>query len=330
MTTILNTPERLLDQYISGTLLAHPHLGKLEDAPVVYDRQFDGTTIPILSGGGSGHEPAHLGFVGRGMLTAAVYGPLFVPPAPEHILAALRFLHRGQGVFVIVKNFAADVTNFSKAIAQARQEGIPVQYVLAHDDISVDVKGGFKKRHRGLAGTILLHKLLGAASQGGASLDDLYQLGMEASLNMATIGFATKSAKLPMSGEPLFDLAEGYISYGVGIHGEEGYRVVPFQSSEQLAIEIVNKLKLRFRWQEGQAFILLVNNLGATPELEQAVFLNDIYQLLDLEGLSIPVIKTGRLMTSLDMAGISVTLCQLSHSSWLDLLAEPTSAFAWP
>lgn len=329
MTRIINQPDDLLDQYVQATLLTQAHLAKHPDLPLVYDRQFDGQTVPILSGGGSGHEPAHLGYVGQGMLTAALYGPIFVPPSADQVLAALRFLHRGQGVFVIVKNFEADLEAFRTGIEAARSEGIPVRYVVSHDDISVDIKARFRKRHRGLAGTIFLHKLLGAASQRGASLTDLEKLGLDISLATATIGFATTAASLPQTNQALFDLPDGQISYGIGIHGEEGYRTVPFQSSEQLANEIVNKLKLRFHWQEGQPFLLLVNNLGTMPELEQAVFLNDIHQLLELDGLTVAFVKSGKFMTSLNMAGISVSLCQLKNPSWLDLLHQDTTAFAW-
>lgn len=329
MTSIINQSDLMIDQYLAGTLLSHPHLEKLAGCPLVYDKAFDGQRVPILSGGGSGHEPAHLGFVGQGMLTGALYGPLFVPPSAQEVLTAIRFLHRGQGVFVIIKNFEADLASFQTAIRQARQEGIPVKYVVSHDDISVEVASNFKKRHRGLAGTIFLHKILGAASQAGASLDELEALALDVSLATATIGFASQPARLPQASQPLFELAPGTISYGMGIHGEPGYRTVPFVASEQLAVEIVNKLKLHFRWQEDAPYLLLVNNLGSTTELEQGIFLHDICQLLELEGLRLPFIKSGRLMTSLDMTGISVTLCQLRSPNWLPLLEAPTTAFAW-
>lgn len=329
MTLIINHPDDLLDQYVQATLLTHPHLAKHADLPLIYDRHFDGQTIPILSGGGSGHEPAHAGYVGQGMLTAALYGDIFVPPTAQEVFKAIQFLNRGQGVFVIIKNFEADLASFRAGIEAARAQGIPVRYVVSHDDISVDIKARFRKRHRGLAGTIFLHKILGAASQAGASLNQLEELGLTVSLNTATIGFATSSARLPQTGQALFDLPEGQISYGIGIHGEEGYRTVAFTSAEQLANEIINKLKLRFRWQEGQAFILMVNNLGTLSELEQATFLNDIRQLLELEGLTLPFITSGKFMTSLNMAGLSVSLCSLEDQLWLDYLKADTTAFAW-
>ncbi|MGT2934420.1 DhaKLM operon coactivator DhaQ [Streptococcus castoreus] len=329
MVTIFNQTQPLISQYTAGILTAHPHLAQLQDLPIIYNRHLDDDLIPILSGGGSGHEPAHVGFVGDGMLSAAIYGDIFTPPTAVNILEALRFLDKGKGVFVIIKNFKADLQEFRKAINLARQEGHHIKYIISHDDISVEPKKSFQMRHRGLAGTILLHKILGAATQKGANLDDLEALAFELATETATIGFATKSATLPNVTLPLFDLADKQISYGIGIHGEEGYRTVPFISSEHLAVEIVNKLQIKFHWQEGEHFILLVNNLGTATDLEQGIFLNDIHQLLELEGLQLPFIKNGKFMTSLDMTGISVTLCRLKNKAWLDYLQAPTNAYAW-
>lgn len=329
MVFIKNRQDNVIADYIEGFYRTNKYVKKLEHQPILVQKEQDSQLVPIISGGGSGHEPAHVGFVGKGMLTAAVYGEIFTPPTAEEVLAAIRAVHKGKGVFLIVKNFEADLETFGQAIAQARQEGIAVKYIVSHDDISVDTKDNFRMRHRGLAGTILLHKVLGAAALSGYNLDQLEQLGLSLATEIATIGFATKSASLPDVSQPLFDLADGEISYGIGIHGEEGYRTVTYESSEQLANEIVNKLKLKFRWKEGEEYVLLVNNLGNLSELEQGIFLNDLYQFLELEGLKLPYIKTGKFMTSLDMEGISVTLCRVKDPVWLDFLQAPTEAAAW-
>ncbi|HFI0398102.1 TPA: DhaKLM operon coactivator DhaQ [Streptococcus suis] len=329
MVFIKNKQTTIIDEYMDGFCRTNAEVKKVSGLPIVLQKVQDDHLVPIISGGGSGHEPAHIGFVGKGMLTAAVYGEIFTPPTAEEVLAAIRTVNRGRGVFLIVKNFEADLLSFGKAIERARQEGIEVKYIVSHDDISVDTKNNFRMRHRGLAGTILLHKILGAAALSGYDLNALEQLGLSIATEIATIGFATKSAYLPNAALPLFDLEEGEISYGIGIHGEEGYRTVRFESSEQLANEIVNKLKLKFRWQEGEEYILLVNNLGSMSEVEQGIFLNDICQFLELEGLRISFIKTGKFMTSLDMGGISVTLCRVKDQLWLDFLQAPTTALAW-
>ncbi|MGQ7397831.1 DhaKLM operon coactivator DhaQ [Streptococcus suis] len=329
MVFIKNRQDNVIADYIEGFYRTNQYVKKLEHQPILVQKEQDSQLVPIVSGGGSGHEPAHVGFVGKGMLTAAVYGEIFTPPTAEEVLAAIRAVHKGKGVFLIVKNFEADLASFGKAIEMARQEGIAVKYIVSHDDISVDTKDNFRMRHRGLAGTILLHKILGAAAFSGYNLDQLEQLGLSLATEIATIGFATQSACLPDVSQPLFDLADGEISYGIGIHGEEGYRTVTYESSEQLANEIVNKLKLKFRWQEGEEYALLVNNLGTMSELEQGIFLNDLYQFLELEDLKLPYIKTGKFMTSLDMEGISVTLCRVKDPVWLDFLQAPTEAAAW-
>ena len=329
MVVISNQESQLVDDYIKGFCLTHPHIRKVEGLPVLMRTSLDTEIVPVVAGGGSGHEPAHVGFVGQGMLAAAVYGDIFIPPTADDILAAIEEVNRGKGVFLIVKNFEADLASFGQAIARAREKGIVVKYVIAHDDISVDTKNNFQMRHRGLAGTILLHKIVGAAAHRGETIYDLEQLALSLAPEIATIGFATQSTSLPQASSPLFDLEEGCISYGIGIHGEEGYRTVVFESSEQLANEIVNKLKLKFRWKEGEEFILLVNNLGTVSELEQGVFLHDICQFLDLEGLKLSYIKTGKFMTSLDMKGLSVTLCRVRDPRWLDYLQETTDAPAW-
>lgn len=329
MVFIKNEHAKMIDHYMEGFCRTNAEVKKVKNLPIIVQKQQDKRVVPLLSGGGSGHEPAHVGFVGKGMLTAAVYGEIFTPPTAEEILAAIRRVDKGRGVFLIVKNFEADLLSFGEAIERARQEGIAVKYIVSHDDISVDTKNHFRMRHRGLAGTILLHKILGAAALRGCDLDALEQLGLALATEIATIGFATKSAYLPNAALPLFDLEEGDISYGIGIHGEEGYRTVTFESSEQLANEIVNKLKLKFRWKEGEEYILLVNNLGTMSEVEQGIFLNDICQFLELEGLVLSYIKTGKFMTSLDMGGISVTLCRVGDQTWLDYLRADTDAPAW-
>lgn len=329
MVFISNAQNQVIANYIEGFCSANPKLRKVPNFPIVTVKEQNQAVVPVLSGGGSGHEPAHVGFVGQGMLTAAVYGEIFVPPTAAEIAHAIREIDCGKGVFIIIKNFEADLDSFGAAIEMVQQEGIVVKYIVAHDDISVDTKDYFRMRHRGLAGTILLHKIVGAAALAGYSLDELEQLALSLATEIATIGFATKSAFLPNEAKPLFELKEGEISFGIGIHGEEGYRTTSFESSEQLANEIVNKLKLRFRWKEGENYILLVNNLGTMSEVEQGIFLNDICQFLELEGLVLPYVKTGKFMTSLDMVGISVTLCRITDLKWLDWLRADTEALAW-
>ncbi|WP_161981052.1 DhaKLM operon coactivator DhaQ [Streptococcus sp. S784/96/1] len=328
MVQVCNKGMDFVLESIEAITQVNAHLEQIEDLAAVYYREVSENQIPILSGGGSGHEPAHFGYVGKGMLTAAISGPIFVPPCANDILKVIRFLNRGKGVFVIIKNFEADLREFSQAIYQARSEGIPVKYVISHDDISVETSN-FKLRHRGVAGTVLLHKIIGQAAYEGASLEELERLGLEVATAMATLGFATKPATILGDNHPMFQLEPGNISFGIGIHGEPGYRTVPFQSSEILANELINKLKMKLKWQDRESFILVINNLGATSKMEELIFTNDVLEFLALDELEIVFTKTGRLVTSLDMAGLSITLCRLQDKKWLQYLQAPTDAFGW-
>lgn len=327
MTSIQNHSNQSISAYIQASLALNPHLAKHPNLPLLYLKERNPQLIPILSGGGSGHEPAHMGYIGDGMLTGALYGSFFTPPKQADILEAIRFLDQGQGVFIIIKNFPADLLEFRGAIQAARKEGHQIAYVLSHDDISIENKQKYQIRGRGLAGTILLHKILGHAAQTGASLEDLEKLGLQVSSQIATIGFASKTSTLFEKDRPTFTIPHNHISYGIGIHGEEGYRMEAFTSSEQLANEILNKLRLHFHWKSGDSYILLINNLGTTSELEMGIFTHDLLQLLDIQGIQPTLVKSGRFMTSLDMAGISVTLCPAQN--YLEALQAPTNAFAW-
>ncbi|WMX71091.1 DhaKLM operon coactivator DhaQ [Lactococcus cremoris] len=324
-TSTTEIPEEML----KGVEITHTHLSYLSETGILYDNTFDNKAVPIISGGGSGHEPAHIGYVGAGMLAAAVTGPLFVPPRAKNILKAIRQVNSGKGVFVIIKNFEADLKEFKKAIEEARTEGIDVRYIVSHDDISVNAYN-FHKRHRGVAGTILLHKVLGAFAKEGASIDEIEQLALSLSPEIYTLGVALAPVNFPHH-RTSFLLAEDEVSFGVGIHGEPGYRIEKFEGSERIAVELVNKLKAEINWQKkaNKNYILLVNGLGSTTLMELYHFQYDVMRLLELEGLSIKFCKVGNLMTSCDMSGISLTLCSVKDPKWLDYLNAPTGAFAW-
>ena len=282
-TSTTEIPEEML----KGVELTHTHLSYLSETGILYDNTLDNKAVPIISGGGSGHEPAHIGYVGAGMLAAAVTGPLFVPPRAKNILKAIRQVNSGKGVFVIIKNFEADLKEFKKAIEEARTEGIDVRYIVSHDDISVNTYN-FHKRHRGVAGTILLHKVLGAFAKEGASIDEIEQLALSLSPEIYTLGVALAPVNFPHH-RTSFLLAEDEVSFGVGIHGEPGYRIEKFEGSERIAVELVNKLKAEINWQKkaNKNYILLVNGLGSTTLMELYHFQYDVMRLLELEGLSI-------------------------------------------
>ena len=287
MKKIINEPTKVVDEMLNGLEFVHSDLVKRVKGFDVIQRTSEKTgKVAIISGGGSGHEPAHAGFVGEGMLSAAICGAVFTSPTPDQILEAIKQSDEGAGVFTVIKNYSGDVMNFEMAKDLAEMEGIKIKYIVSHDDISIE-KLNFRTRHRGVAGTILLHKILGYYALNGASLDELEQVALKLSTSMATLGVATKPANLPNHENDMFKLAPDTISYGIGIHGEEGYRTEKFISSELLANELINKLRMNLKWKPKDPYILLINNLGATTRLEELIFSNDVLQLLDIDRLNI-------------------------------------------
>jgi len=283
----------------------------------------------IISGGGSGHEPADFGYVGHGMLSVAVAGSIFAPPTPEQVLEAIRLVDPSRGVLLIVKNFAADVDSFLQAEALAKAEGRSVDHVIVNDDVSIEDDATYTKRRRGVAGTVFVHKIVGAAAREGYDLPQLKELGDAVVSRLHTLGVALSPANDPTKGNPSFTLEPNEAYYGVGIHGEKGYRKEAFSSSEKLAVELFNKLKRMYRWKPRDPFAILVNGLGATPLVEQYIFANDIRRLCELDGLDIRFVKIGTHLTSLDMEGISLSFLQVEDEKWEQWLKADVRVAKW-
>lgn len=326
---IMNDSKQICEQMLEGIAYAYSdHLQRIEGTGIFLRKDPIEKKVAIISGGGSGHEPAHAGYVGKGMLDACVCGPVFIPPSAEEILLAIETVDQGQGVLLIVKNFEADVKAFMKAQSLAQKKGHQVETVLVADDCSID-KASFKQRRRGVAGTVFVQKILGAASQDQASLKALKALGDQVVKASNTLGVALEAGVYPGEAKAAFALAEDEISFGVGIHGEEGYRIEKFTSSERLAIELLNKLKNQYHWRAKDRFAMMVNGLGSTPLMELFVFTNDLRRLLVLEDLDMVFKKVGNYMTSNDMAGLSLTFLKIEDERWLDYLQAPCDTFAW-
>ncbi|GEN56103.1 DhaKLM operon coactivator DhaQ [Halolactibacillus alkaliphilus] len=293
---------------------------------IIYQKDVSG--VSLISGGGSGHEPAHFGYVGEGMLSASVSGDLFTPPFPDAILRAIERTDTGAGALLIVKNFASDVEVFTEAKRLAKQKGHHVEMVIVSDDVSVDNKETYSKRKRGVAGTVLIYKILGYFKQHGLSLSELCTIADDLMPHLFTLGVALSSAALPET-DPFFSLASNEVYFGVGIHGEKGYRKEPFQSSEQLAIELYNKLKHLHRFKPGEQYAFLINGLGATPLLEQYVFSHDIKRLAHLDKITIDFIKTGTQLSSYNMHGISLSCLKITDPRFKEALRMPVAASHW-
>lgn len=328
MKKIINEPTKVVDEMLNGLEFVHSDLVKRVKGFDVIQRTSEKTgKVAIISGGGSGHEPAHAGFVGEGMLSAAICGAVFTSPTPDQILEAIKQSDEGAGVFMVIKNYSGDVMNFEMAKDLAEMEGIAVESVVVDDDIAVE-DSLYTQGKRGVAGTIFVHKILGNAAENGKSLSEIKELADKLVPNIHTVGLALSGATVPEVGKPGFVLDENEIEFGIGIHGEPGYRREKMQQSYDLAKELVNKLLKNFDDTEGD-FGMLVNGMGATPLMEQYIFANDVRKLLDEKGINVTFKKLGNLMTSIDMAGISLTLIKLEDDEWLNALEAPVNTIAW-
>ncbi|MEY8700312.1 dihydroxyacetone kinase subunit DhaK [Streptococcus ferus] len=329
MKKIINQPKDVVNEMLDGIVYMHDHLVERLDGLEVIVRKADKKgKVGLISGGGSGHEPSHAGFVGQGMLSAAVCGAVFTSPTPDQILEAIKASDEGAGVFMVIKNYSGDVMNFEMAQELAEMEGIDVASVVVDDDIAVE-NSLYTQGQRGVAGTILVHKILGYAAEAGQSLDEIKSLADKLVPHIKTIGLALSGATVPEVGKPGFVLAEDEFEYGVGIHGEPGYRKEKLQPSLELAKELTTKLLDAFDAKAGDKFALLINGLGSTPLMEEYIFANDVANLLKEKGVEVVFKKIGDYMTSLDMAGLSLTLMKVADDAWLDALEAPVVTPAW-
>ncbi len=329
MKKIINRPETILDEMLKGFSLAHQDIvERVFESDVIVRKNKKEGKVGLVSGGGSGHEPAHAGFVGTGMLDAAVCGEVFTSPTPDQILKGIQAADSGAGVLLIVKNYSGDIMNFEMAKDLADLEDISCEIVVVDDDIAVE-DSTYTAGKRGVAGTILVHKILGSMAEQGASLVELKEAGEKLVEHINTLGVALYAATVPAVGHPGFELAEDEIEFGVGIHGEPGYRKDKLKSADELAKELVDKLKASFNWQSGDEYGILVNGLGATPLMEQYIFLNSVQNILNEEGIKVAFYKVGNYMTALDMTGISLTMIRLEDPTWLKHLNSVTDTAAW-
>ena len=293
MKKIINKPENVVTEMLDGLAYVHSDLvHRVEGFDIIARNEQAAGQVGLISGGGSGHEPAHAGFVGDGMLSAAIAGAVFTSPTPDQILEAIKEADQGAGVFMVVKNYSGDIMNFEMAQELAEMEGIEVASVVVDDDIAVE-NSLYTQGRRGVAGTIFVHKILGHAAREGKSLAEIKDLADKIVPNIHTIGLALSGATVPEVGKPGFVLAEDEIEYGIGIHGEPGYRKESMQPSRQLAEELTGKLLEAFEAKAGERYALLINGMGATPLMEQYVFANDVASILGDAGLDVVYRKLG-------------------------------------
>jgi dihydroxyacetone kinase-like protein len=324
---LINSAEDVLAESLVGLAAAHPELRVDHVNRIVYRAEPKPRgTVAILSGGGSGHEPLHAGFVGFGMLDAAVCGQIFTSPTPDQILEATKTADAGAGVLHLVKNYTGDVMNFEMATELAG--GIPVETVVIADDVAVE-DSTFTAGRRGTGATVLVEKIVGAAAEQGRDLAELAALARRVAGNGRSMGIALTSATLPSSGKPNFDLAGSDMEVGVGIHGEPGRRRIPLASANEIARMLVEPILADRDFSAAPAVVML-NGMGASPLIELYLMFGEVSALLEKAGIVVARSLVGNYVTSLDMAGCSVTLLS-ADDELLGLWDAPvnTPALRW-
>ena len=284
MKKLINSPETVLAEALDGFAGAHADIVVLgEERKFVRRRELRSGKVALLSGGGSGHEPLHAGFVGRGMLDAACPGQVFTSPSPDQMIAAAQAVDGGRGCLFIVKNYEGDVMNFEMA---AEACGLEVRTVITDDDVAVE-KSTWSIGRRGVAGTLVVEKVVGAAAEEGRDLDALKTLGDDVNARTRSMGVALTSCTVPAAGKPNFELPDDEMEMGVGIHGEPGRRRVKLESADKIAAEIVEAIVHDLAPAAGERVLLLVNGFGATPSMELYLMANSARKLLEARGLKV-------------------------------------------
>ena len=332
MKKIINAPGDIVPEMIAGLVASYPqYLKQIPETTAVVrnDAAFkQKKKVGVISGGGSGHEPLHAGYVGQGMLDAAVAGQVFTSPTPDQIYAAIKAVDQGEGVLMIVKNYSGDVMNFDMAKDLASVDDINVESVVVDDDVAVK-DSLYTQGRRGVAGTIFVEKIIGAAAEAGLSLDELKKLGDAVVKNTKSFAVALHAATGPEVGKPGFDLKPDEIEFGVGIHNEPGTGQEKLPTSKALAKQLIGKLTVEFKDPKAHAYAVLVNGMGATPLSEQYIFMGDVLNELHAQGLKADFTKAGNYVTSLDMAGISLTMLALDDPQWLNYLNASAHTVGW-
>lgn len=308
MKKFINAPEDVVREALAGVAAAHADLRvDLENVFVARSDAPVSGKVGLVSGGGSGHEPLHGGFVGRGMLDAAVPGEVFTSPVPDQILAATKAVDGGAGVVHIVKNYTGDVMNFQMAAELAADDGIAVESVLVDDDVAVE-DSTWTAGRRGTGATVFVEKIAGALAEEGASAADVAAVGRRVNENSGSFAVALTACTTPSAGKPGFDLPDDEMEVGVGIHGEPGRRREKLQPAKQIAATAVESILAAKPLQRGDRAIVMVNGLGGTPQIELYLLYGHVAELLAEQGVEIVHKLVGNYVTSLDMAGMSLTI----------------------
>ncbi|MDS0259190.1 dihydroxyacetone kinase subunit DhaK [Haloarcula sp. S1CR25-12] len=310
MKKLINDPDDVVDEMLDGMVAAYPdQVRRLPDTKVLVraDAPVDGK-VGIVSGGGSGHEPTHAGYLGAGMLDGAAAGEVFTSPTADELEELVAAADSGEGVLMVIKNYEGDVMNFETAGEMVEMEGTDVAEVVVDDDVAVE-DSLYTSGRRGVCGTILVHKAAGAKAAEGADLAEVQRVAQKVVDNVGTMGMALTSCVTPEKGEPTFDLPEDEIELGIGIHGEPGVERTDVMSADEITEELTGAVLDDLDLDEGQEVLTIVNGMGGTPQMELFVVNRKLQELLGEHGLETWDAWVGDYMTSLDMEGCSITVC---------------------
>ncbi len=327
MKKIINNPDNVVDEMLNGMVASHPDAVKRIDGfDVIVRADKKQGKVALVSGGGSGHEPAHAGYVGEGMLDAAVAGAVFTSPTPDQIYEAIKEVDAGKGVLLIIKNYSGDVMNFDMAAEMAAADDIQVEKVVTNDDVAVE-NSTWTIGRRGIAGTIFVHKIAGAKAEQGADLAAVKAAAEKVIANTRSMGMALSPCTVPAAGKPSFELAENEMEIGMGIHGEPGTHREAIKSADDIAQELVDKILAEKIYNSGDEVAVMINGLGATPLMELYIVSKKVQSILQEKGIKMVKTYVGNYMTSLEMAGCSITLLKLDDEL-KELLLAPAKTLA--
>ena len=310
MKKFINAVDKVEDQMIQGMVKAYPqYVRKLDCGNVVVRSHKKEGKVALISGGGSGHEPAHAGYVGEGMLDAAVAGAVFTSPTPDQVLEGIKAVATDAGVLMVIKNYTGDVMNFEMAADMARDEGIKVAQVVVNDDVAVK-DSLYTVGRRGVAGTVFVHKIAGALAETGADLEAVQAVAQKVIDNVRTMGAAIAPCTVPAAGKPGFELGEDEMEVGIGIHGEPGTHREPLKTADEIVDMLLAQILADLDFA-GSEVAVMINSAGATPLMELFILNNRVADVLAEKGVKVYKTLVGEFMTSIEMAGFSISLLKL-------------------
>lgn len=311
MKKLINAIDQVENQMVTGMAKAYPqYLRKLDCGNVVVRADKKEGKVALISGGGSGHEPAHGGYVGTGMLDAAVAGAVFTSPTPDQIYEGIKAIATDKGVLMVIKNYTGDVMNFEMAREMAEMEGIKVDQVVVNDDVAVD-NSLYTVGRRGVAGTVFVHKIAGALAETGADLEDVKQIAEDVIANVRTMGMAIRPCTVPAAGVPGFELGDDEMEVGIGIHGEPGTHRETLKTADEIVDMLLDKILADIDYS-GSEVAVMINGSGATPLMELFILNNRVADVLAEKGIKVYRTFVGEYMTSLEMEGFSISLLRLN------------------